>query len=169
MPSLERQSQGRNVEADKRAFIEALNSTIITEIPTAFDDNASQELSDNIAQTRIFILGEMHGVKENADIIYTLFKKFGFRELALEWEPDLKQIALKYIETGELDFDAKNIKESPDGRITPGHFALLKKLKAEGLLTNLVCFDGALVGEVGVLEIPQWQKIFFRSTQAHRC
>jgi len=88
----------------------------------------------------------MHGVKENVDVIYTLFKKFGFRQLALEWEPELKAVAEKFLDSGELDFDA--IKDSPDGRITAGHFALLKKLKAEGMLDRLVCFDGGS-GEKG--------------------
>lgn len=33
-------------------------------------------------------------------------------------------------------------KDSPDGRATAGHFALLEKLKDDGLLEALVCFDG---------------------------
>ncbi|MDZ4296414.1 MAG: hypothetical protein U1A16_03525, partial [Patescibacteria group bacterium] len=111
----------------------------------SFDENAAKQLAENLNGTRLFILGEMHGVKENADVIYTLFKKFGFRQLALEWEPGLRAVAEKFIESGELDFDA--VKDSPDGRITAGHFALLKKLKSEGMLNRLVCFDGGSGGE----------------------
>ncbi|MFA6925237.1 MAG: hypothetical protein WC223_13410 [Bacteroidales bacterium] len=48
--------------------------------------------------------------------------------------------AVKYfLQTEEIDFE--NIKDSPDGRITAGHFALLKKMKNEGLIENLICFD----------------------------
>jgi len=48
----------------------------------------------------------------------------------------------KFLQTGELDFEA--IQDSADGRITAGHFALIKKLKDEDLLEALVCFDEEL-------------------------
>lgn len=106
-----------------------------------FDEEASDKLLASLEATKLLILGEMHGVKENVDVIYTLFKKFGFRQLALEWKSGLLKVAEYYLESGEIDFDA--IKNSPDGRITAGHFALLKKLKDEGLLEKLICFDGS--------------------------
>ena len=134
----------RNVEKDKQAFIEAVNSISIEEILTDYDAESVRKLSDSLNDTKLFLLGEMHGVKENVDIIYSLFKKFGFRQLALEWEPYLKEVADKFVETGLIDFDA--IQNSPDGRITAGHFALIKKLKDEGLLENLICFDHGSMG-----------------------
>lgn len=139
MEKFERPKQERNMEADRVSFIEKVSSISIEEIPAVFDEKTVQELTGNIESNKLFILGEVHGVKENADVIYTMFKKFGFRQLALEWEPELKAVAERYLESGELDFDA--IKDSPDGRITAGHFALLKKLKSEGMLEGLVCFD----------------------------
>lgn len=134
-------NQERNIEQDRREFIKAVSSITIEEIPAVFDEDASNRLVASLDTTKLFIVGEMHGVKENPDVIYTLFKKFGFRQLALEWEPGLRVVAEQYLETGEIDFDA--IEESPDGRITAGHFALLKKLKDEGLLEKLICFDGS--------------------------
>lgn len=136
--------QARNVERDKRLFVEAISAGSVAELPTEFDGSASQKLLEGLVRTNLFILGEMHGVKENADIIYTLFKRFGFRQLALEWEPGLREVAEKYLETGELDFDA--IQDSSDGRVTAGHLALLKKLKDDGMLDRLVCFDGGATG-----------------------
>lgn len=133
-------NQERNLDKDRRAFMEAVKSVSIEEIPTVLDEEASDKLVTSINKTKLFILGEMHGVKENVDVIYTLFKKFGFRQLALEWEPALMDVAEKFIESGDIDFDA--IEDSPDGRVTAGHFALLKKLKDEGLLEKFVCFDG---------------------------
>ncbi len=138
------EKQGRNLDGDKNSFTEAISSISIEEIPALFDEQAVQELAENIANCKLFILGEMHGAKENADVIYTLFKKFGFRQLALEWEPELKDVAEQYVESGELNFSA--IKNSPDGRITAGHFTLLKKLKSEGMLDKLICFDGGSDG-----------------------
>ncbi|MDB5190211.1 MAG: hypothetical protein JWN49_537 [Parcubacteria group bacterium] len=145
MKGFERESpQQRNIERERHSFIEAVSAHSIVEIPTEFDEIASHQLLENISRTNLFILGEMHGVKENPDIIYTLFKKFGFRGLSLEWEPDLKHVAEKYLETGELNFHA--IQDSPDGRVTGGHFALLKKLRDEGMLEQFVCFDGGATG-----------------------
>jgi hypothetical protein len=46
--------------------------------------------------------------------------------------------------TGLIDFDA--IQNSPDGRITAGHFALIKKLREEDLLENIICFDQGSMG-----------------------
>lgn len=140
MESFEGPKQERNLESDKTSFIEAISSTMIEEIHVNFDEQATQELVASIGNNKLFILGEIHGVKENTDVIYTLFNKFGFRQLALEWKPELKDVAEKYLESGEIDFNA--IKDSPDGRITAGHFSLLKKLKSEGMLEGLVCFDG---------------------------
>lgn len=129
----------RNLEKDKQSFETAVAAASIEEIDAVFEDEAIGALSENIAKTKLFMLGEIHGVEENTDVIYTLFKKFGFKQLALEWGPELKEVAEKFAELGELDFDA--IKDSPDGRIAPGHFALIKKLKNEGLLDKLICFD----------------------------
>lgn len=145
MKSFERLKQERNVEKDKQSFVEAISTVAVEEIPTVFDESAAQRLAESIKESRLFILGEMHGVKENTDVIYTLFKRFGFRQLALEWEPELKGLGEKFLESGEFDFDA--VKDSPDGRITAGHLALIKKLKSEGMLDGLVCFDGGSGGE----------------------
>jgi len=145
MESFEGPRPERNLERDRQSFIEAVSTVSIEEMPAAFDELATQSLVDNLESNKVFILGEMHGVKENVDVIYTLFKKFGFRQLALEWEPKLKEVANKFLESGELDFDA--IQDSPDGRITAGHFALLKRLKSEGMLDELVCFDEGSGGE----------------------
>ena len=129
----------RNVEEDQLSFIEQTRSVEIAEIDAEFDEKSVGELNAELDESKLLILGEMHGVKENADVIYTLFKKFGFKKLALEWDTKLYAQVEKFLQTGELDFEA--IQDSPDGRITAGHFALLKKLKDEGLLEALVCFD----------------------------
>ncbi len=130
----------RNVEQDRLTFVEAIRNIEISEIDTEFDAKSVENLVTELGEARLLLLGETHGVKENADIIYTLFKKFGFKKLALEWSTELLVQVEKFLQTGELDFEA--IKDSPDGRITAGHFALLKKLKDEGLLEALICFDG---------------------------
>jgi hypothetical protein len=128
----------RNVERDRVAFIEAIKNFEVKEIDTDFDEKSVAALVSELEKSKLFILGEMHGVKENVDIIYTLFKKFGFRKLALEWNVIMKEKTNEFLQTGELDFES--IENIPDGRITAGHFALLKRLKEEGLLESLTCF-----------------------------
>ncbi len=129
----------RNIEQDRLAFTDAIKNTDIEEIDMEFDEKSVESFVSELDTARLFLLGETHGVKENVDIIYTLFKKFGFKILALEWNKELQELIEKFLQTGELDFEA--IKDSPDGRITSGHFALLKKLKDEGLLETVVCID----------------------------
>ncbi len=140
MENFEKLKSERNIEKDQQAFIEAIAVTSIKEIPAIFSEMDTEDLMSSLKSTKALLLGEVHGVKENVDVIYTLFKRFGFRNLALEWRPELKGVTEKFLESGELDFNA--IQESPDGRISAGHFALLQKLKTEGILEGVVCYDG---------------------------
>lgn len=146
MENFERSSrQERNIERDRIIFMEAIDSIEIKEIETSFEEQDVNSLRDELDATKLFLLGETHGVKENPDIIYTLFKNFGFKQLALEWDKKLQILVERFLETGELDFEV--VKDSPDGRITAGHFALLKRLNNEGLLESFVCFDEELTSD----------------------
>ena len=112
----EKIESGRDVGQDRLAFVEAIKNIDIGEIDTEFDEKSVEGLVSELNKAKLLLLGETHGVKENVDIIYTLFKKFGFKKLALEWNKELREHAEKFLQTGELDFEA--IKDSPDGRIT---------------------------------------------------
>lgn len=92
-----------------------------------------------INDSKLFLLGETHGVQENPNIIYTLFKKFKFENLALEWNDKTLKEAERFLQLGKIDFES--LKSSADGRVTAGHFALLKKLQDDGLLKRIICFD----------------------------
>lgn len=133
------QKPERNLEQNRLNFIEAIRNTEINEIETEFDQLSVDSLNAELESSKLFLLGETHGVKENVDIIYTLFKRFGFKRLGLEWNKKLQKEVECFLETGELNFEV--IEDEPDGRITAGHFALIKKLKEEDLLEKLVCFD----------------------------
>ncbi len=142
MPAKEKEVENkRDIEQDHLDFIEAIQNTEIKVLDTAFDDKSVEHLAVEIDRAKLFLLGETHGVMENAAIIYTLFKKFGFKNLALEWDPAWRTAAERFLNGETLDFES--IQGSPDGRITAGHFALLKKLKDEGLLEKLICFDSS--------------------------
>jgi len=132
--------QYSETEIMEHDFRQAVEGYDLQEIETDFDEFAVNSLRQQLAETQAFILGEMHGVKENPDVIYTLFKKFGFNNIALEWSSrELGEFIQEFLANDNLNFE--DIKDSRDGRITAGHFILLKKLKEEGLLDKIILFD----------------------------
>lgn len=125
-------------------FEQAILDIVLEEIPTNFESEAVTEIEQKIKEHGLFLLGEMHGVRENAAIIYTLMKKFGLRGLALEWNKELSSMVNGFLATNEFNYEL--IENEEDGRITAAHFALIKKLRAEGLLTYLLLFDEKQMG-----------------------
>lgn len=121
-------------------FLEAIRQSTITEIPTEFDESAVVAARKQLHDTGFFLMGETHGVSENPDIYYTLMKQLGCRGLALEWDEASSPQIERYLQTEELDFD-QALGISRDGRVTVGHFALLQRLKHEGMLDKLILFD----------------------------
>ena len=95
-------------------------------IATEFDPAAEAALREMLDQSRLFLLGETHGVLENPDIIDTLFHRFEFSALALEWDPGT-----------ELRAPFRSL----DGRVTIGHFELLQRLRRERRLARLILFN----------------------------
>lgn len=65
--------------------------------------------------------------------------RFGVRCLGLEWPPALRSVIDHFLSSGSLTYSA--IADSADGRITAGHFAVLRALSQEGLLNRLVLFS----------------------------
>lgn len=128
----------RNLDREKAVFESAILEPVV-EIPTDFDEDATNLLIDDIVAGRVFTLGEVHGVKENPSIIYTLIKKFGFKQLGLEWDKEISRVVDLFQNDGALDYNF--IMNSSDGRITAGYFNLLKRIKEEGLISSVFFFD----------------------------
>ena len=128
----------RNIEREKAVFETAILEPI-SEIPTDFDEDATNLLIDDIVAGHVFTLGEVHGVKENPSIVYTLIKKFGFKQLGLEWDKEIARVVDLFQNDGALDYNF--IMNSSDGRITAGYFNLLKRIKEEGLVSSVFFFD----------------------------
>lgn len=128
----------RNLQKEKETFEAAIVESV-TEIPTDYDEESTNALVDDIVAGNVFSLGEVHGVKENPSIIYTLIKKFKFRQLGVEWDKDLARVVELFRTEGVLDYNI--IMNSCDGRITSGYFNMLKKIKAEGLVDSIFFFD----------------------------
>lgn len=140
----EKQAIRQQKGPEHQKFEKAMLDVVLDEIPTDFEPAAVSEIEERIKEHGLFLLGEMHGVRENAAIIYTLMKKFGLRGLALEWNKDLSSMVNGFLATNEINFE--QIENEEDGRVTAAHFALIKKLRAEGLLTYLLLFDEKQTG-----------------------
>lgn len=126
-------------------FLTAINSARVEIIPTDFDPIATRHLANSLPHARLFLLGEMHGVAENASIIYTLMKKFGIKSLALEWDETCRTAINSYLSTDKLDLTP--FSSSTDGRITANHFRLLSLLNKENLLHQLILYDREYTGD----------------------
>lgn len=128
----------RNLEKEKEVFEEAIKEPVF-EIPTDFDEEAVNFLVDDIVAGKVFALGEMHGVKENPSIVYTLIKKFKFRQLGIEWDKEISRVVDLFQNDEALDYNS--IMNSSDGRITAGYFNMLKRVKEEKLINSVFFFD----------------------------
>lgn len=119
------------------AFKQEIGAYEVAALPTRFDPGVRDRLEELLERTGLFLLGEAHGVAETPLVLYTLFRAFGFRALALEWETDLRHAVLQFLGGDPLELPFA----PPDGRVTAGHFALLRQLSAEGLLEQFVLMD----------------------------
>jgi hypothetical protein len=79
-------------------------------------------------------------VEQVPNIIYTFFKKFGFRHLALEWADDMNDWADKFTKGSGDTLDFGGIHDTCGAGIMPGHLAVIQQLKKEGLLDKLTFF-----------------------------
>lgn len=85
------------------------------------------------------LVGERHGVEQNALVAHTLMRRFGVRVLGLEWPADLQPAVDAFLAGGRLQ--AETFADSGDGRVTAGHFAVMRALRLERLLDRVVLFD----------------------------
>ena len=87
----------------------------------------------------LLLLGEVHGVRENALLIRALMQAFELTSLALEWPEDLAPGIRAFLAGETLTDDW--FMWGGDGRITAGHLAVLAERAAAGPL-ELIMFDG---------------------------
>lgn len=97
---------------------------------------------------RLFVLGEPHGVYETASVVYTLIAQIEARTIAYEWShEEMDEPVQRFLQHGKFDFEqlwtlpASAEFFCGDGRITAGHFALLRRLREEDRLDQVIVFD----------------------------
>lgn len=76
---------------------------IKTFLPKQLDIRRLNSLQSTLRTSNIIVYGEIHGIKENADIIYTLVIKLGVKRLAIEASPTVLNF-INSVKTGSCDF-----------------------------------------------------------------
>ena len=80
------------------------NDDIIAKFqPKLIDLKYVNLLKKPLESTRLLIYGEIHGAKENADIVYTLVRRLGIRQLAVETNPNVNKF-IRAASNGIYDF-----------------------------------------------------------------
>ena len=76
---------------------------IKTFLPKQLDIRQLNSLQFTLRKSNIIVYGEIHGIKENADIIYTLVKKLGVKRLAIEASPAVSSF-INSVKINSYDF-----------------------------------------------------------------
>ena len=76
---------------------------IKTFLPKRLDIRQLNSLQSTLRKSNIIVYGEIHGIKENADIIYTLVIKLGVKRLAIEASPAVSNF-INSVKTSSYDF-----------------------------------------------------------------
>ena len=124
-------------------FEREVRSYEVRQLSVDWDEDALAALRHDVAAARLFLLGEAHGRYATPQALYTLFHTFGFRGLALEWEPVLEPVVQRFLGTNVIHVPdhLEASFASGDGTLTAGHFALLRRLHDERRLERLILFD----------------------------
>jgi hypothetical protein len=129
-----------------RGFVAAVEGHRFPEL--ALDGDALALARETLARTGMLVVGEPHGVRETPSVLYALASTLGTRAVGFEWSHEEMDPPLQeFLRTGAFDF-ARLWQLPPsseffcgDGRLTAGHFALLRRLRQEGRLDQVIAFD----------------------------
>ena len=76
---------------------------IKTFLPKQLDIRQLNLFQSTLRKSNIILYCEIHGIKENADVVYTLVKKLGVKRLAIEASPAVSNF-INSVKTGSCDF-----------------------------------------------------------------
>jgi len=119
-------------------FQRAVAAFPVTDLGVQFEPTARAAARRSLDESGLLLLGETHGVAENPLLIRALLAEFGLTRLALEWHGDLVPLVSAFL-AGQPLADHWLL-WSGDGRITAGHFAVLRDRAAAGPF-QLTLFD----------------------------
>jgi hypothetical protein len=99
----------------------------------------------SLERAGLLLLGEVHGVRQNPLVVRALMAALEVPGLAMEWPADLAGALSGFLASGRVPDN--ELLWGGDGRITAGHFAVLRERFTAERLEALTLFDG--VSEVG--------------------
>ena len=76
---------------------------IKTFLPKQLDIRLLSSFQSTLRKSNLIVHGEIHGIKENADVIYTLVKKLGVKRLAIEASPAVSNF-INSVKINSYDF-----------------------------------------------------------------
>jgi len=114
----------------------------------AFGDESLARAATSVAEAGLVVVGEPHGVRETPSVLYALASALRTRAVAFEWShEEMDQPVRDFLHSGSFDFEwLWALPPSAeffcgDGRIAAGHFALLRRLREEGRLDQVIVYD----------------------------
>jgi hypothetical protein len=131
--------------ASLEAFQRIVNEFDITNYRLTIDPAALAAARQSLDQSGLLLLGEVHGVRQNPLIARALMVALDMTGLALEWPAALATPLSGFFADGRVPDHSQLW--GGDGRITAGHFAMLRERFLAERLQALTLFDG--VNEVG--------------------
>ncbi len=126
-------------------FQRAVDEFDITSSRLTIEPAALAAGRQSLDQSGLLLLGEVHGVRQNPLLARALMAALEVTGLALEWPAELAAAVSGFFADGRVP-DHPHL-WGGDGRITAGHFALLRERFLAGRLQALTLFDG--VNETG--------------------
>ena len=79
------------------------HDTIKTFLPKQLDIRQLNSFQSTLQKSKIIVHGEIHGIKENSDVIYTLVKKLDVKRLAIEASPAVSNF-INSVKINSYDF-----------------------------------------------------------------
>ncbi len=128
------------------AFAAAIRAHVLDTV--ALDAGSVERIRAPLAGGGVLLVGEPHGVRETPSVLYALANALDVGTIAFEWSHDeVDDVVQSFVRTGTLDLERLWSLPEPaealcgDGRVTAGHFALLRRLREEGRLDGVILFD----------------------------
>jgi len=110
------------------------------ELRLTVSPDAAEAVRASLGSSGVVLLGEIHGVRENPQISFAVMREFGIGGLALEWPVSATASVAAWRDGGPLPQD--DALWCGDGRMTAGHYALLRA-RPGGARPAVLLFDVA--------------------------
>ena len=110
-------------------------------------------LLDLLPQSKLYLCGEVHGARQNADIIWTLCHSIGVRQLALEYSTSV-DIFIQHAVHGDVNVSLLNFAMLDRSILSIEMLKTIVELLRTGIIDKVVYID-----ETFDYTSEQWQKI----------